>query len=251
MLNKLLTFIVCLIIPSCRIKIFFLNFLGHKVHYSSYIGFSIFWGPVLVLEKKSSLHSLNMFYFDGLLKLNESSTVYRFNIFIGSFNFYLDREAVIANFNKFKNSGLSVIECQKDLMLGFNSKITSNHYFDLSDNITIGSNCVIGGRDSQFWTHGFIHSNLGLERYINLSPISIGDGCYFGSRVLINPGCNIDKNVNVLGGSVLSGNVKSNIVVGSSPKVIIYDFNKVPLSKIYDIDYDFKCGNPRIKRKKI
>ncbi|MDP4491810.1 hypothetical protein [Vibrio sp. AH4] len=230
-------------------KIYLLNLLGHELHKSSHVGFCILWKTKLHLGEKSKISSFSMYLIRGVVYLEDKAEIGRFNILNGFFDLNLKKGAVISNFCQFKNGGERVVQSATKFNLGKLSKITSGHYFDLSSSIDIGFNCVIGGRNSQFWTHGFIHQDLGETRYINIKEIIIGDGVYLGSRVTLNPGAHVENNVNVLSGSVLSGKVEMDLLIGTSKKYIIYDFKHVSIKDLYDIDYNYKCGNPRITKK--
>ncbi|HEQ3486053.1 TPA: hypothetical protein VGS89_002659 [Vibrio cholerae] len=248
-MNFFLSLLFALFFPSCKLKIYILNVLGHELHKSSYVGFCILWKTKLHLDEKSKISSFSMYFVRGVVFLEAGAVLGRFNILSGLFNLNLKEGAVISNFCQFKNGGGRVVQSSTKFTLGRLSKITSGHYFDLSSSIDIGVNCVVGGRDSQFWTHGFIHQDLGETRYINITGITIGDGVYLGSRVTLNPGTHVADNVNILSGSVLSGEIGMDLVIGTSKKCVIYDFKNISIKDLYDIDYNYKCGNPRITKK--
>ena len=67
--------------------------------------------------------------------------------------------------------------------IGSNSRIINNHFFDLYNNITIGNNTWVARKNSQFWTHGSIHTKKGNK---DLS-ILIKDDIYIGSSVCVAP----------------------------------------------------------------
>lgn len=105
-----------------------------------------------------------------------------------------------------------------DFTIGENSRIINEHFFDVSDNISIGNNSWIAGKASQFWTHGSIHTK---DRSKDLS-ISIKDNVYIGSNVSFAPGVKIES-LNLIGlGSVVHSSINSshNIIVGNPAKII-------------------------------
>ncbi|WP_290469532.1 hypothetical protein [Lacinutrix sp. MedPE-SW] len=60
--------------------------------------------------------------------------------------------------------GKAYINCKKVIIgdnvkiaNGNNSRVINNHYFDVWNNITIGNDSWIAGKNSEFWTHGSIH----------------------------------------------------------------------------------------------
>jgi len=102
--------------------------------------------------------------------------------------------------------------------IGNNSRIINNHFIDLYNDVTIGNNTWIAGKESQFWTHGSIHTKVGNK---DLS-IAIGNDTYIGSRVSFAPGVKIGNN-NLIGlGSVVTKSfLESNtIIAGNTAEVV-------------------------------
>lgn len=101
--------------------------------------------------------------------------------------------------------------------IGNNSRVINNHYFDVWNNITIGINTWIAGKNSEFWTHGSIHTKTGK----NLD-IEIGDHNYIGSSSKFAPGVKLGE-INLVGlGSVVT-NVfldNKNIIAGNPAKIV-------------------------------
>ena len=105
--------------------------------------------------------------------------------------------------------------------IGENSRIINNHFFDLYNNISIGNNTWVAGRDSQFWTHGSIHTKTDEK---DLS-IKIEDNIYIGSSSCFAPATKLYSN-NLIGlGSVVSGVFKASntIIMGNPAKVVKQD----------------------------
>ncbi|WP_158844262.1 acyltransferase [Algibacter sp. L1A34] len=101
--------------------------------------------------------------------------------------------------------------------IGKNSRVINNHYFDVWNNITIGNNTWIAGKNSEFWTHGSIHTKTGK----NLD-IKIGDNNYIGSSCKFASGVNIGS-INIVGlGSVVSSDFENsrNIIAGNPAKIV-------------------------------
>jgi acetyltransferase-like isoleucine patch superfamily enzyme len=112
----------------------------------------------------------------------------------------------------------NIIQGSANFYIGNNSRIINNHYFDLWNNIHIGNNTWIAGKNSEFWTHGSIHTKNNEK---DLS-IKIKDNVYIGSSSLFAPGVVIES-VNLVGlGSVVSGifNESHTIIAGNSAKVV-------------------------------
>ena len=156
----------------------------------------------------------------------------------------------IGNFCTFKNAGLAVIDKPSNLVIGTRSKLTSHHYLDMSADVLIGNNTVIGGRDTQIWTHGFSHIEKGNLRYIKIEPVNIGSGVYIGSRCTINPATIIEDECNIGAASSVAGIISSQAYYCSQKLRVVGQLSKQKLEKENYIDYDYKCGNPRILDKK-
>lgn len=112
----------------------------------------------------------------------------------------------------------NVIMGKSDFSIGENSRLINDHYIDVWNNVTIGSNTWLAGKRCQLWTHGSIHTKT---RAKDLS-ITIGDNVYIGSGSFIAPGVTI-ANVNLIGlGSVVTAsfNSENNIIAGNPAKVI-------------------------------
>ena len=195
--------VVTIFMPSI-LKIKILNLIGHSISRKSKIG------PVILgRSTKLSLHEgafiggFNLLSCHSL-ELKQDSFIRRFNTFQGEFTVKLNKQASIGNFNRFVNSSFELEKSKPELKLGVSSNLTSKHYFDMTESIIIGRNTVIGGRGSQFWTHGFQHFNKGTSRFRVDGAIQIGDGVYIGSRVLFNPGVIVSDSVSLGSGAIVS-----------------------------------------------
>jgi acetyltransferase-like isoleucine patch superfamily enzyme len=197
---------ISLLFPSF-IKVFLLNFIGHSIDKSVKIGPVVLGRLVkLNLAKDSSIGAFNVFMCHGV-NLKEGAFIRRINRFQGAFDILLNEKSAIGNFNSFVNGGAKLIIGNPIFSLGKYSNLTSRHYFDLTDSIVIGSNTVIGGLSSQFWTHGFQHFNKGQVRLRVDGAITIGDGVYIGSRVIFNPNVNVCDEAALGAGAVISKNL--------------------------------------------
>ena len=90
------------------------------------------------------------------------------NCQIGHFNLFRDLKTLeIGNETKILNLNHFMASKEKDWPDAFkienSSQITSRHFFDCSGGIRIGNLCLVGGRESQFWTH-FYDSREGNSR---------------------------------------------------------------------------------------
>jgi len=110
------------------------------------------------------------------------------NCQIGHFNLFRDLKTLeIGNETKILNLNHFMASKEKDWPDAFsienNSQITSRHFFDCSGGIRIGNLCLIGGRDSQFWTH-FYDSRDGIGR-IKWHELTVADRCYVCARATL------------------------------------------------------------------
>jgi acetyltransferase-like isoleucine patch superfamily enzyme len=98
------------------------------------------------------------------------------------------------------------------LMLGCGSVVTTGHWLDFSDGITIGDHSIIGGRNSSFWTH-----NRQRGR-----GIAVGHHCYLGSEVRFAPGVEVAPCCIVALGSVLMGRCEEqrSLIAGNPAAVL-------------------------------
>ena len=222
-----------------------LNLLGFNLSSTSHIGLSLFFCRNVELQKNARIESFSLFKCQSIF-LGEDCRIGRMNVFKGLFHVALQHNSHIGNFNLFKNNGLKTIPAISTFSIAKDANITSSHYVDLSCNVTIGENSVIGGRSSTLWTHGFVHFNKGTERPIKLADIIIKEGVYIGSNCVLNPGVIIDKNINIGAGSSISGHlVKPGLYVNSTLRHIeLGDLNSFLEKKEHDKDY--KTGNIRI-----
>lgn len=176
-------------IPSNKIRIFCYQYLyGYQIGRNVYIGKSIINCKNFIIEDNVVIRDNNIFSCNDLI-LKKGAVIHSNNIFRGT----------------------------KKFQLGENSRIINHHYFDLYNNIIIGDNSWIAGRNSQFWTHGSLKTKLGKDL-----DIHIGNSVYVGSSTLVSPGTKI-SDINLIGlGSVVSGKfIENYCLISGNPAQII------------------------------
>ena len=138
------------------------------------------------------------------------------NVLIGGGNTIVCNELSIGS-NTSIHSGNS-INGSANFSIENNSRIINNHHFDLWHDIQIGNNSWIAGKNSQFWTHGSIHTKTKTK---DLS-IVIKDDVYVSSACSFAPGVVIE-NVNLIGlGSVVTKSFTANeTIIAGNPAVIV------------------------------
>ena len=166
-------FLAFLIFMPSKIKIFFYRLLGAKIGKNCYIGLSIVNARKIDIGDFVYIGHFNLIWRLQELKIGSGARINYLNWIAGA------------------NKG--------SFSLQKNSSISGMHYFDSSADITIGSNSIIAGRSSQFFTHGITPDNLDSQ-----GSIIIGDWCYVGSAVRFVPGSRIADHTFVGMGAVLT-----------------------------------------------
>ncbi len=138
------------------------------------------------------------------------------NVYIASRNVFSCSEIKIGSDTKI-HSGNTFIG-KESFVIGKNSRIINNHYFDLWHQIKIGDNTWIAGRNSEFWTHGSIKTKTNNK---DLS-IVIGDDVYIGSSSKFAPGSKVNSRNLVSLGSMVSGEFNENetIIMGNPATIV-------------------------------
>lgn len=98
-------------------------------------------------------------------------------------------------------------------------------------NITIGDNVVVASDVSIVSENHGINPEIGIpymDQKLQIAPISIGNNCWIGDKVIITAGVTIGDNCVIGAGSIVTKNVPSmSIAVGNPARVIKrYDMQK-------------------------
>ena len=173
--------ILTVFLPPTKLKNKILNFFPNvKIEKDAYIGFSYIDVKNLILEKKATIkHFVRI---KGLEK-----ALLKENSYIGNHN------SIYCN---------NMIGDKGHFELGVNSELVRKNALDLTSNITIGNNVVVGGHSSQFWTHGFDINRNRLQ-----GEIVINENVYIGSSTIFNLSVSICSNVIIGAGSVVTKSI--------------------------------------------
>ncbi len=191
------------LIPSNVIKVFLFNkLLGYRISSGCKIGFNIICCEHIAMRPGARIGHFNIIYGVKSLIMDEESCINNRNIVKHLRLLHLKEKSLLRNANTLVrdpsvgNSG--------SFILGTNSLVTAKHFFDLTDNISIGNSTVIGGLFSQFWTHGFDIYRNGIQ-----APIHIKDHCYLAASCLVSLGVTIESCNQIGLGTVLARSITS------------------------------------------
>lgn len=114
----------------------------------------------------------------------------------------------------------SNIEVGDNFYTNFNCTITDVARVTIGDNVMLGPNVTI-------CTAGHpVHPeprNSGVEYGIS---ISIGDNCWIGGNVFVNPGVHIGRNVVIGSGSVVTKDIPDNVIAAGVPCRILREITE-------------------------
>jgi acetyltransferase-like isoleucine patch superfamily enzyme len=132
---------------------------------------------------------------------------------------------VIGNLNHFSASRHS--GWPDSFWIGSSAKITSRHVFDCSGGIGIGNFSLIGGRDTQCWTH-YYDSNS-----VHPRPLSIGERCYVCARATLVY-CRIPSDCVVGAGAVVTGDFSKEgpwLLLAGNPAIVKKKFEILEVNR--------------------
>jgi len=214
-LGRLIPALLVALLPS-RIKVLWYRLgLGYQVDPDVKLGFSLFVGVRRCrIGKGTRIGSLNVFIDIDDLQIGQHVQIGFLNLFRGGKKIEIRDYATVLRLNVINAIPEAEVVNPIDPVfeLGCGSVITSGHWLDFTDRITIGDHTVIGGRNSSFWTH-----NRQRTR-----PIVIGHHCYLGSEVRVAPGVVIPSFCIVALGAVLMDRFERefSLIAGNPARVI-------------------------------
>lgn len=205
-MKKIITAITAFVLPS-RIAVVVLNILGHKVHSTAKIGFSVLLLKGLYMGENARIGHFNLIKANKML-MRKGAFLKKFNRINGPINLLFNELAALANSNSIYRADSLVNPGLATLKLGKLGQIVSQNKIDLTKSITIGDNTTIGGHGGQLWTHGYVHERHGAGRIRVDGEIIIGNNVYIGSRCTFNPGIYIADGVTVGSNVCISKSLK-------------------------------------------
>lgn len=192
MKRKMFIFAMLLLsIAPSRVKILCLRIMGAKIGTDCYIGLS-------VIDAKS-------------INIGNNTRIGHFNIIKSLNSLSLATGSKIESFNWITGGGLG------DFTLGARSSVRRFHFFEASGCICIGSDSVIAGRSSLFYTHG-----LSPESWSEIRQITIGDWAYVGAAARFLPGSGVSVGSFVGMGTVVTKfHPESYVLIAGCPGRVI------------------------------
>jgi carbonic anhydrase/acetyltransferase-like protein (isoleucine patch superfamily) len=169
----------------------------------------------------------------GQVRIGANCQIGHFNLFRDLQTLEIGDETKIFNLNHFMASKHR--DWPDSFSIGDNSQITSRHFFDCSGGVRIGNRCLVGGRDSQFWTHFFI-SHDGVSR-IEWRELTIADRCYVCARATLVY-CKIPSDCVVGAGAVVTKDFSkegTGLLLAGNPATIKKRYALPPVATRYDV----------------
>ncbi len=226
---KAITRTICLFLFSSKITGLFFSEVTVR---------SKIWLSIIYFEKgyiKDGSIGLFNLIFCNELRMENGAKISRSNKIAINGSLFLANHASIGNRNTFTSAlNKSVYIERGSIKMGANSIITSDHFFDVMGNISIGNETVIAGKGSQFWTHSYNHYP---HRYRIDGDIFIGQDVYVGSGVILLPDCIIGDGCAIGAGTTFLGVVGDETIIVSAKfrhfqrKDRIFELNEITKSE--------------------
>ena len=186
------------------------SFLGLRKYKVSM--FTLIIADEIIISEGVKIGAFNLIICKSL-QLGKCSKIGNFNFIKGRFSVDMGVNAKIGNFNRISCSSKVEYHPVK-FKMGDSAHVVSNHLFDMTDNVTLGSHTVIAGAGTQFWTHSYYITEEGKEIRVD-APVSVGRRCYVGARCVILSGVDICDGVTVGAMTCVSKSImKTGVYVG-------------------------------------
>lgn len=136
--------------------------------------------------------------------------------------------------------GTIISQCKESsIIIGNNVAISSaclwaKTRIEIGDNVNIGGDCLIMDNDSH--PHNYLQrrpeylEEVGSQRYLESipsSPIVIENDVWVGARCIILKGVKIGARSIIAAGSIVTGDIPSDVIAGGNPCKIIKRINQV------------------------
>lgn len=143
---------------------------------------------------------IGLSYLDaGQVTLGDNVRIGHFNIIRGVKVLRIGAGTYLANFNQV--FGASYPEWASTLTVGEQVNFMSRHFVDVCGPVTIGDRAVIGGRDTQLWSH--TRALRGGVPSLEPTALTVGADAYVGARATL-VSCAVPPGAVVGAGSVVT-----------------------------------------------
>lgn len=179
--------------PSWLIALFYSWIYKRRIR-RIHVGFSYIFVENFNFDDECYVGNGNKIFIQKLV-MAKNSRIKGKNLIKGTFDVVLHEGAAINFHNKIYSDNLPY--SHRVLELGNNSIVGISHSIDLTRSVTIGSNSIFAGSNSQVWTHSFYHAKKGEKRWRIDSEVHIGNNVYIGSMCVLCPGIHICDSVHI------------------------------------------------------
>ena len=177
------------LLPS-RLAACALSAIGHRIHPTAKIGFSLVRVERLCMGPHSSIGHGNLISCRRLV-LREKARFRHLNVAAGPFSILVGSRSLIGNRNRIRRQPFGITYGPSVLRLGKVTGITIGHSLDLTRSILIGDYTTFAGMGTQIWTHGYYHYSTGEDRFRVDGRVMFGNNVYIGSSCCISMGVHV------------------------------------------------------------
>ena len=172
---RLFMLLLIALVPVSAVKRFLYRFcFGYLIDGGTRIGFCLLDATQVFIGKNCRLHSFVVVRRVREFRLGDNVTVGPVNLF---------------------TTAIAADEYQYNFRAGDGAYLSRSHRYDMSADITIGDETIVGGVSGALWTHGAWREH---------APVTIGKKCFIGDAAQILPGVRLAENTLVANGAVVS-----------------------------------------------
>lgn len=218
---RLFFLIICAVIPTSFFKKSIYRFVfGFTIGKKTKIGFA----AIILADSAAIGDNVRIQAFSFIqsrrITIGNNSKIYR-RCFIKGLSCFEIGNNVIFGLGSSAQARFKDEVYQKEwckLKIGDNSVVSKKTFFDCTDNITIGSDVVLGGGETKFFTHGY-----DIQRNRSQGEIRIDNNCYVGTSCIFCPGVYVTSDVLICPGTVVYKSILEKGMYSSAKLVKIQD----------------------------